>query len=379
MKILVVNTTYRTFGGEDSNIKDEIDFLKKNHEVYYLEYKNSESVSIFEVLSFFFNTNYKSNTKLKKTINKYNPDLIYIHNTWFKAHLGVFNILKRSNKKVLLKLHNFRYDCTRSYLVKNHLNGLEMCFRCGLRKKRFSLLNLYFPGNLIKSFFINRYGVKYFKIFYEDFINLVVLTKFHQQHLIDLGIESRKIKVFPNYIDQNKYKSNYQCSSNYIVYAGRIDENKGVEELVKSWLNSKTQFELRIIGDGPQLQNLKNKFNSPQIKFYGALEHFETLEIIKGAKCVITATKMYEGQPRLLSEASFFGVPSIFPKFGGMHEFFPNDYPLAFEQFNYSDLIKKIKLIEDEDSLQEMSNKLLKFVENEYSEESQKFNFDNIL
>ncbi len=88
---------------------------------------------------------------------------------------------------------------------------------------------------------------------------------------------------------------------------------------------------------------------------------------------------MYEGQPRLLSEASFFGVPSIFPKFGGMHEFFPNDYPLAFEQFNYSDLIKKIKLIEDEDSLQEMSNKLLKFVKNEFNEESQKFNFDNIL
>jgi len=379
MKILVINTTYRVFGGEDSNIQDEIDFLNKYHEVSYLEYKNSEKVSIFEILSFFINSNIKSNLKLKHTINKFNPDLIYVHNTWFKAHLGVFKVLKKSNKKVLLKLHNFRYDCTRSFLVKNHLNGTELCFRCGLQKRRLNFFNIYFPANPIKSFFINRYGIKYFKFFHKDFINLVVLTKFHQKYLVNLGIESKKIKVFPNYIKQNKYKSNYQSSSNYIVYAGRIEGNKGVEELVKSWLNSNTVFELMIIGEGPQLQNLRNKYNNPSIKFFGALDHFETLEMIKNARCVVTATKMYEGQPRLLSEASLFGVPSIFPKFGGMHEFFPNDYPLAFEQFNYSDLIEKINLIEDEASLEQLSDQILKFFENEFSEEVHKSKFDNIL
>ena len=41
-KILVVNTSYSQFGGEDSNIIDEIKLLQKNFDVEYLEYKNSK-------------------------------------------------------------------------------------------------------------------------------------------------------------------------------------------------------------------------------------------------------------------------------------------------------------------------------------------------
>ena len=44
---------------------------------------------------------------------------------------------------------------------------------------------------------------------------------------------------------------------------------------------------------------------------------------------------MYEGQPRLLNEASALGVPSIYPDFGGISEYFPNNYPLSFKQFDY--------------------------------------------
>ncbi len=50
-----------------------------------------------------------------------------------------------------------------------------------------------------------------------------------------------------------------------------------------------------------------------------------TISQIKNARAVITATKMFEGQPRLLCEASSLGIPSIYPSFGGMDDFFPDD------------------------------------------------------
>ena len=50
----------------------------------------------------------------------------------------------------------------------------------------------------------------------------------------------------------------------------------------------------------------------------------------------------------LLCEASELGVPSIFPNFGGISEFFPENNQLAFEQFNYVDLLKKMKLLSDD-------------------------------
>ena len=60
---------------------------------------------------------------------------------------------------------------------------------------------------------------------------------------------------------------------------------------------------------------------------------------------------MYEGQPRILCEASGYGVPSIFPRYGGMQEYFPENYDLSFEQYNYDDLVDKILKLEVKENL----------------------------
>ena len=41
-KILVINTKYKNFGGEDANIIEELDILRKHYDVRYLEFNNSE-------------------------------------------------------------------------------------------------------------------------------------------------------------------------------------------------------------------------------------------------------------------------------------------------------------------------------------------------
>ena len=48
---------------------------------------------------------------------------------------------------------------------------------------------------------------------------------------------------------------------------------------------------------------------------------------------------MFEGQPRLISEASAYGIPSIYPSFGGLDEYFPEDYKLSFKQFDYENVV----------------------------------------
>lgn len=53
-RILLINTKYRTFGGEDANIIDELGLLKEKYIVEYLEYDNSERVNFFDVIGFFY-------------------------------------------------------------------------------------------------------------------------------------------------------------------------------------------------------------------------------------------------------------------------------------------------------------------------------------
>ena len=67
---------------------------------------------------------------------------------------------------------------------------------------------------------------------------------------------------------------------------------------------------------------LKKVTPSEKIKFLGQMDNDKVVKYISNAKAVATATKLYEGQPRLLCEASSVGTISIYPSFGGMNEFF---------------------------------------------------------
>ena len=102
-KILLVNTIYKSYGGEDSNIIQELDFLKKSYDVRYLEFNNGDKLNIFDYFSFFTSSNLNSNKQLTKALNEFKPDIVYVHNTWFKASLGIFKLLKKENYKTVSK------------------------------------------------------------------------------------------------------------------------------------------------------------------------------------------------------------------------------------------------------------------------------------
>jgi len=353
-RILIINTTYKEKGGEDTNIIDEVDFLKENYEVDYLEYKNAGRVKFLDSLAFLTSSNRESNKKLRMKIIEHKPDIVYVHNTWYKGNLGIFKVLKKENIKVFIKLHNFRYNCTRTFSISKHLQGNKVCYMCNLKKSNF-YFNKYFQESYLKSIFVIIYGRRYFKILKNYNFNLLVMTNFQKEFLINLGFNTDNVHIYKNPTFQNE-NPEYKVNSDYLVYAGRITEEKGVYELLEAWNRSKREnLILKIIGSGELLESLKGNEKYQNVHFLGELGHKETLEVIKDAKGVMTATKMYEGQPRLLCEASINGVPSLFPKFGGMSEFFPKEYILKFEQFNYEDLSKKIELFTNEVLLEEIS------------------------
>jgi glycosyltransferase involved in cell wall biosynthesis len=207
---------------------------------------------------------------------------------------------------------------------------------------------------------VNRYGKKYFKIIKEQNITILVLTKFHKKFLIELGIENQRIKVLPNYINVPEKKGE-RIVEDFLVYAGRISPEKGVEELINAFNNiENNKSVLKIIGVGPSYEDFKKKYASEKIIFLGQIPNLEVIDSISKSKGVVTATKLFEGQPTLLCEASSLGITSVFPKTGGIAEFYPPSYSFSFEQFNYDDLQKKLELLLSGNQLKEqgISNKM---------------------
>jgi glycosyltransferase involved in cell wall biosynthesis len=93
------------------------------------------------------------------------------------------------------------------------------------------------------------------------------------------------------------------------------------------------------------------------------------INIISNSRAAISATKLYEGQPTLLSEASSLGVPSIFPDTGGIKEFLPDNYKLLFRQYDYKDLTKKINMTHDDKFLSIIGKEAFDHFSKNYNEE----------
>ena len=379
MKILIVHNKYSQLGGEDVAVDNEIELLSDYFNVETIFFKNEIKSYLSQFIYFIRNNNKTSVSELEKKIKEFQPDIAYVHNTWFKASLAIFNVLRKHNIKTLVKLHNFRYDCTRFFLKHNHLKTDHTCPKCGMINKRSSFFNKYFKESFLKSVFMIIYGKKYFKILNRYELKILVLTNFHKKYLTSLGIQSSKIYVSRNPIKMNNKKLD-NSKKNYFVYSGRISEEKGVNELINAFLDSNIKdFGLKIVGDGPDLKKLKNKYSKNNIEFLGLIPNKESLKIIENSIAVITATKLYEGQPMLLCEASSLGVPSIFPNFGGISEFFPENNQLAFEQFNYVDLLKKINMFCDSDFIKKAGVENKNYIEDKLNSKNLVEQFKSII
>ena len=89
-KILLIHNKYQIKGGEDTNLYEEIKFLEKSNEVEYLLFDNSNKLTISDFLSFLIGKNNASDSIILKKLKSFNPDIVYIHNIWFKISFGIF-------------------------------------------------------------------------------------------------------------------------------------------------------------------------------------------------------------------------------------------------------------------------------------------------
>jgi len=334
-KVLLIHNLYRNFGGEDSAVNSEVDLLSQNYQVEKILFDNKKKVNIYDLINFIFLTNLESNKIVKKRIEDFSPDIVYIHNLWFKGSLGLINLVKKYDIPVVIKIHNFRYICANTYFSNRHVGSGEFCYACGMKKSL--LFNKYFSESYFKSFFVIRFSKKLYKLLKNINSNLLLLTNHHREILIQEKFAENKLFVLPNYIS-NTINLNNDIKKQFL-YAGRVSKEKGIEELIKSFLSlGLKDYSLKIVGTGPDLKRLKTKYVSDNVIFSGFMENKDVINEIQNSTAIVSATKLYEGQPTLLCEASLNSVPVIFPRSGGIKEFLPKNYEFLFEQYNYNDL-----------------------------------------
>ena len=212
MRILILHNKYKNLGGEDIAVENEYNFLSNFYEVETLYYENNLKNYIFDFFSLITGKNFKSIKYLDQKVKSFQPDIVYVHNTWFKASTGVFNYLRKNNINTVLKIHNFRYFCTRSFRSSTHFSIGDMCPACGLFKKNMGYFNKYFKESFVKSIYVCLYGKRYLNIIKNFPIKMIVLTNFHKNFLVNMGVNESKLTVIPNYLEVNNKDKSFKKS-----------------------------------------------------------------------------------------------------------------------------------------------------------------------
>jgi glycosyltransferase involved in cell wall biosynthesis len=108
----------------------------------------------------------------------------------------------------------------------------------------------------------------------------------------------------------------------YALFVGRLSPEKGVDVLLKAWSRFPDAIGLRIVGDGPLADRVRQAAAAdPRIEWLGRLPSDEVLRVMSRAGCLVMPSTWYEVCPKTLLESLAVGTPVLASRLGAMVEF----------------------------------------------------------
>lgn len=333
MKVLFANKFFYLNGGSERVFFQERDiFQSKNIEI--IDFSMQSPRNFFSPDADFFVSNIDFNEvknpfqkltaamnfihsneavkKIKQLSEKYNPDLAHFHNIYHQLTPSVIPAFKKKGVKTVLTLHDGKLICP-TYLMLNHDKPCNECNGTDFWKPLANHCTGSWGNELLLS--IEAYWHKFFKTY--DYIDIFISPSQFLADLVSKRIPDKKVRVVKNGIDLNEYSSSIE-DDNYAVYAGRLSKEKGIETLLNAYTKLKKTIPLKIAGNGPLADYLKQKY--PEVEFLGHLDSTEMKNLLKKCSFAVVPSECYENCPMAVLETMAFGKPVIGSRTGGIPE-----------------------------------------------------------
>lgn len=351
MKILIAHNYYRTPGGEDAVFKSECELLKSfGEEVILYERANAEldDLSDLRKFKYLFSLGYSKKTynEIRALIKKFRPDAAHFHNIFFLITPAAYFACKDEGVPVVQSQHNFRLLCSNALFYRNN-KPCEDCLRKslweGVRHK------CYRNSRVLTGFAAWAIDLHWKKNTWMNKVDMyITAADFTRQKYLQRGIPKEKISIKPHFL--SKDPGQRSGHKNYVLYVGRLSQEKGVDVLIRAWEALK-HIPLKIIGNGEQGSQLRElaKHNS-DIEFLGRLPEEECERYLREACLLVIPSVCYESFPRILVEAYAHGLPVVASRLGSLAELIIDGKTgLLFEPGEAQDLAEKVRfLLEDE-------------------------------
>ncbi|MGB0886695.1 MAG: glycosyltransferase family 4 protein [Vicingaceae bacterium] len=299
MKILQVHNYYQLRGGEATVVETEKKLLEENgHEVitYYRNNKEIAEYSLIKKVRLLKDTTWSDSSynEVLNILKENKPDVCHVHNTLPIISPSVYAACKAQNVPIVQTLHNYRLICANGLFFRDG----KVCEDClgksaynAVAKKcyRNSTLQTYTVARMVEKNKTNN--------IWSDLVDAYLcFTDFAKNKFVEHGLPKDKIFIKPNFVDFNLNANHVK--EDYLIYVGRLDENKGVRMFKK--LSKSLKIPIKIVGEGDLKSELENLDN---IELLGKQPYEKTINLIQKAKALILPSFCYEGMPMTILEA----------------------------------------------------------------------------
>ncbi|MFN6571193.1 glycosyltransferase family 4 protein [Dendronalium sp. ChiSLP03b] len=351
MKLLILHNRYRFAGGEDRVVQAEKRLLEANgHEVILLEENNHSIISVWDTFVAAGGAIYSfaAKNRVEAEISRFCPEIVHVHNFFPLLSPAVYDACYSAGVPVVQTLHNYRLACPKAMPFRDG----KTCEDCiGKLIPWSSVVHACYRNSHLQSSVVATMSTwhRLRGTWHKRVDAYIVFTHFQKEKMVQAGLPTEKIYIKPNFVFHADFPhKDSQCGKgNYILFVGRLSEEKGVSVLIDAYIQNNLSIPLKIVGDGPLRQVLQAKAQNAGyenlIEFLGFQDKSKVLRLMHNANFLVIPSIWYEGFPLTIVEAFACSLPVLAPKLGSMAEIVEDGVNgLHFEAGNSQDLAAKI-------------------------------------
>ncbi|MFZ3265959.1 MAG: glycosyltransferase family 4 protein [Terriglobales bacterium] len=302
------------WGGEETVVALEKRLLQDHgHVVEDFQVSNARLKSahifwqILAVPSFLWSR--RSYAALRRRIAEFEPDVVHVHNTFPELSPSVFWAARREGVPVVQTLHNFRHVCANALLLRDGFR----CEKCVGRRGGSALLHRCYARSLSRSAVVVATGILHQVIgtYSRGVDAFITLNDFNREIFRGGGLPDNKLHVKPNFVPASQLGN---CArKRQAIFVGAMMPSKGVHLLLQAWSAAAlAEFELLLIGDGPERKSLEREFaHLGNITWCGRMERPQILARMAESRVLVFPSLAYENCPMVVLEALSVGTPVV--------------------------------------------------------------------
>lgn len=357
MKVLAIHNFHRTgsASGDDQVFKAETNLLEEhgNQVVRYVvsndDFDNANAAGkIGQTLGMLWSRSHYRD--VRELVRCEHPDVVHVHTFFPLLSPSILYAAKREGVPVIATLHDTRFICP----VATSLRDGHICNDCGDGCYLRMACHACFKGSRAQSLWVSMV-FKYHRMrrsFYEQIDRYICLNDQQIRLLEDAGFDPGKITKKYNFVEDALADAGDLpggLPERYVVFYGRIGEEKGVRVLMEAW-DSLADIPLVVMGGGP----LEDEFaewaaGRPNVHFLGYTPREKCLAVVRGAEFVVFPSVWYEGCSMVEIETESLGKPLIATDLGFSSEAIMEGFNgLKFPLGDTVELVKCVRRLWDD-------------------------------